>query len=375
MAYQVVLLVGAQRSGTTWLQRMLGAHPGIATTQETGLWDEYMAPLVSRWEWQLSRGPDNRYKGLPAILTPEELREVVRGAATTSVYDKVAGLKPGVAAVLDKCPDYSPYTSFIHRMLPEAKFVHIVRDGRDVASSLVAASRGWGRSWAPSTVEYAAQRWMRYVEGVRGAELPAEGYLELRYEDLLVCGPAELRRCLEFCGVSAEESLCADIYDNFTFDHSTATASPSARTPDPLLWSGEVLARGASQPTEPPGFFRVGRPGTWRDDWSAFDCWSFDRLAGELLVSLGYERDRSWARTKAPVAAAFATSRIARRKWRRARGILASERMSTLRAGNALMLVTDFADRLPIRVADASDRRGTRATESTHGTREPGARA
>ena len=68
---RLVLLVGAPRSGTTWLQSMLGAHPAAATPQETDLFSRYVTPLADAWSWQLRGGPDawrkRRFKGLPAV--------------------------------------------------------------------------------------------------------------------------------------------------------------------------------------------------------------------------------------------------------------------------------------------------------------------
>lgn len=315
MPVSSVILVGAPRSGTTWLQRMLGAHPAIATAQETDFWDGYICPWVALWERQLSNPHNPRNKGLPAVLTTEEFHTLVREVAS-SVYMKIASLKPTAAIVLDKNPTYALHTAMISGMLPASRFIHIIRDGRDVASSLVAAKQSWGGAWAPSSIEQAAYRWSYHVNSVRSAELPPHRYLEVRYEGLLADTSTELRRCLEFCGVPATESLCDDLAENFRFDRLTAAASAVA---DPLLWSGEVMARSATMPKEPAGFYREGQHGGWRREWGPSERWSFDRMAGQLLVTLGYEPDRTWARIPLPVRATLGSMRVARAGLRRVR--------------------------------------------------------
>jgi hypothetical protein len=58
-----------------------------------------------------------------------------------------------------------------------------------------------------------------------------------------------------------------------------------------------VRRRFGDSPAEPEGFFGEARHGAWDQTLARYDRWSFDRAAGELLVELGYEQDRSWART------------------------------------------------------------------------------
>ena len=45
----LVLIVGAQRSGTTWVQRLLASHPAIVSGQESHLFSSYLGPMWQRW--------------------------------------------------------------------------------------------------------------------------------------------------------------------------------------------------------------------------------------------------------------------------------------------------------------------------------------
>jgi hypothetical protein len=72
---------------------------------------------------------------------------------------------------------------------------------------------------------------------------------------------------------------------------------------------GEVRARLGERLAFPEGFFREGRAGGWRESWGPAQRAVFDRVAGDLLLELGYEPDRSWARPQG--AAARARARVA----------------------------------------------------------------
>lgn len=284
---RVAVLLGAPRSGTTWLQRLMAAHPSVASGQETDLLDDYAGLWVDLWERQLPADPaewaSRRHKGLPAVLTTQEFSDLLR-AAVSGVYARIAALKPGARLVLDKNPGYARRTALIADLLPDARIVHVVRDGRDVTASLVRAGQGWGRGWAPSRVDRAAVRWRDRVQAVLGAGLGPDRLLTVRYEDLQADGVAVLLRCLAFVGVDADRADCERIYRSLREPGQAA---------DPLVWSGEVVRRLGGPPPEPPGFAGEGRSGSWRS-WSAADRWRFDSEAGELLVALGYEPDRSW---------------------------------------------------------------------------------
>jgi len=101
----IVFLVGAPRSGTTRLQHLLGAHPRIATPQETDLLDRYIASWLGSWRRPPadSTGPERRPRGLPAVLTEEQFLTAVRGVVE-EVYGTVLERKPGARVVLDKNP-------------------------------------------------------------------------------------------------------------------------------------------------------------------------------------------------------------------------------------------------------------------------------
>jgi hypothetical protein len=295
----LVMLVGAPRSGTTWLQSLLGAHERIATPQETDLFKVYLDPLVDSWNAQLHRITSEEHtrgrNGLPLILTEQEFDAAAR-SLLVAMLQAVARLKPQATVVVEKSPAHSTCVDTILRFAPEARFLHIVRDGRDVASSLHAASKSWGSSWAPTTVARAARVWHDYVTAAREARTAANAYLELRYEDLLGDNaPCALASAFEFTGVPCTVDEAAVRLEAHSFERLAAGGEVASA----ILTGGEAGDAIAAR-KEPEGFFRKGKIGAWRSEWGTDDKRSFHAVAGDLLIELGYEPDPSWVgdRTK-----------------------------------------------------------------------------
>ena len=126
-----VFLIGVARSGTTVLADLLGAHPQIANWSELNqLWDPRGYP------WDASNGarPPDWVEPLEFVRrwwadTPPEYRRAVRGALGAYQF---FSRKP---VLLNKSPMHTFRVPQILEMIPEARFVYLVRDGRAVAYS------------------------------------------------------------------------------------------------------------------------------------------------------------------------------------------------------------------------------------------------
>lgn len=291
---RLVMLIGSPRSGTTWLQSILGAHPQVATPQETDLFRVFMQPLVEAWDRQQAGATDasqaRRRKGLPLAITEAEFTAAAATLVHTTI-DSVGRMKPTATVVVEKSPAHSLSVDTVLQFAPEAGFVHIVRDGRDVAESLMAASvDGWGSRWAPDSVARAARVWEQHVRGARTASSAPGGYVEVQYEALL--GPDAARLVVgafAVCGITVTLEEATRLVDANTFE----AMRERGRVSESILTGGEAgdseLARG-----EPDGFFRQGGTGGWRSTWSTADRQTFAAIAGDLLVELGYEADDRW---------------------------------------------------------------------------------
>lgn len=264
---------------------MLGSHPRVATGQESQVFSEYLAPLYRRWREELE-WPDTeavRQHGISSYVKEEEFLALLRHFAL-EVLGRVLAEKPEATHLLEKSPSSSYHVDLIHRCLPETRFIHVIRDGRDVATSMLQARSGWGRSWAPSRAEDAAREWVEAVRAARAAADLTTSYTEVRYEDLLTQGVDELQRLFEFVGLPVSKDHASETYERFTFDR----LKKGEYERDVFKNPGEVAASGTEERREPSGFFRKGKSGSWREDLSSAELKSVLWVAGDLLGELGY---------------------------------------------------------------------------------------
>jgi hypothetical protein len=289
---RLVLIIGSPRSGTTWLQTMLGAHPAIATPQETDLFRVYLQPLAESWDQQVQllqdTTDDRRRKGLPTVLDAEQFRTLGRNFVATMI-ESVRAHKPGSTVVVEKSPGHSMATDVVRRFWPDATFIHVIRDGRDVAASLMAASHTFGSGFAPGEVTQAARMWQSRLVAARSAADAPGGYVEIRYEELHDDGAVALERAYTACGVDVSLEECASTVERFAF----AAMAESGAVSSSIITGGEFAGDARSR-VEPEGFFRKGVVGGWRDEWQFTERHDFDAVAGDLLVALGYEPDHRW---------------------------------------------------------------------------------
>ena len=292
MRPSVAYIIGSPRSGTTWLQRALALHPAVVSPQETSLFESYLSTWQWQWNEQIPVDEEQwrrvRFKGLPAVLTSEEFDDLLR-SVVDFVYTKVLALKPGATVILDKDPGNAAHWELIRRLEPDAAFIHLLRDGRDVAASLVRASSGWGAQWAPASITTAAWMWSSHVTAARDCVEHTQG-IELRFEDVLRSPHEVLVTCLEALGLDAARPVVDELVKGSSLE---LLQSDSSSVGGGISWGGEVARRRGQDVAEPPGFYGDGTTGAWQA-WSAGEREEFESVAGGLLVTLGYAKDDSW---------------------------------------------------------------------------------
>lgn len=195
---RLLFLVGVPRSGTTWLQNMLGNHPRVSTAQESHLFNHVLGPMLDNWRHMLNFDDGRGGIGLPAYLTESELLNMTR-RFVFEVFSAVEGFQQSEVFV-EKTPDHILRIPDIVSVIPDARFVLIAREPRDVVESLLAASRGWGRRWAPRSAFRAARLVSNYTRaGLAGLNaIPDSRRLVIQYENLRSEPRFELERVLKF---------------------------------------------------------------------------------------------------------------------------------------------------------------------------------
>lgn len=277
-------VVGVGRSGTTLLRMMLDAHPDLAVTPEThwlGRAIEILADdptdtstfrdaLTSHDFW-VEMGLDR--PGLDRILEqhdPDSPSDTIR-----SIYRAYAD-RHKAARIGDKTPAHGLIMTEIARALPESRFIHLIRDGRDVAVS----HRGlwFGPDQDPRE---AAVFWLWRIREMRQQAQFLPHYLEVHYEDLVRQPEAVLGRIGDFIELPFHPAQLKA--------HRRARRRLSELAPR-RTESGVVSAarrRSIHRLTRKrPTTSRIGR---WQKLMSAAEIKTFERVAGNMLVDLGYE--------------------------------------------------------------------------------------
>jgi len=265
-----VIVLGVRRSGTTLLRVMLDRSPALAIPDES-----YFVPQLARRHRgvvdpdafldDLRRLPTLAEWGLEPGAVAARLRPgLTAGEAISAIFATYAA-EQGKQRWGDKTPLYMQHLPVLERLFPDARYVHLIRDGRDAALSFLSVpaglmTEGWGH---PRDARGFACQWATEVAAARalGSRVGSERYLELRYEAFVADPEAPLREVCAFARLT---------YDPAMLDYVGRTDS----------------ARKAHQQrlNEPP---RAGVR-DWRSEMSADDLRGFEQVAGALLGELGY---------------------------------------------------------------------------------------
>ncbi len=270
------IFVGSGRSGTTLFRNVFDSHPELAVMHE-GHFIGAMARLRRRYEGRhgfdremflqdLFRNENFRRQGLdrdtvegaiaaeaPQTL-PDAIRSVMRCYATVE----------GKAWYGDKTPGYVTQIGELAGMFPEAKFVHIIRDGRDVANSYLERDE-----WGPASMAEAAFYWRSRVGRGRaaGAALGPSRYTEVRYEDMVDDPEGTTRRLCDFLGLAYQPQM---------LEYHLRGREFAASTKHPEAFSGldKPVTKGMRD---------------WRSEMAPDNVALFETIAGDLLQDLDYD--------------------------------------------------------------------------------------
>lgn len=279
-----LFLMGDSRSGTTFLANILIRHREIGLAPESKfvirLLDAFGTKPVSSeqslthalnlvcserkfQDWNIDRSE------LFALLRPRlplSLAELVRTiiqfyCAREFPHCTVWGLKKGGRYISD-APQLIEH-------LPQAKFIHLIRDGRAVFNSKRKAPHSRTGKPLETSAMRAAEQWCEFIEAFdKFSEKHPDNSLEVSYEDMIKNLDEVLNSIFSFLGVTQDTSLVTEAY----------------RSIEPAY----VTDR--SRHLHP----NVGRPplperiDAWRGDLTAEEIWTFEMVAAESLEKKGY---------------------------------------------------------------------------------------
>jgi hypothetical protein len=178
----------------------------------------------------------------------------------------------------DKTPLYCMNIATIREVLREACFIHVIRDGRDVALSLRMMWFSPGKE-----IETLAAHWRERVLTARDAGLGSPDYLEIRYEALILDTEETLRQICAFINLRYDDAMLR-YYERTPV---RLKEHKGRYLPDgPPIITQELRLRQQQRTTEPPDAACVF---AWKSRMSDIEKGKFALVAGDLLRDLGYE--------------------------------------------------------------------------------------
>ncbi len=261
-----IFVVGMNGSGTSMLADCLGQHPELfAAYFETKVFP-YLLLRIHKYG-DLSKD-DNFFKLWMAVLNIPVMTQIngwappqlpsnwqafprTLPAIIDAVFRSIA-LKYNKQRWAEKTPQYIQHLELLSKSFPEAKFIHIVRDGRDCAASF---HRRWRRS-----PEYTMTRWKRDLqEGSLQSRSLEDKYFELSYEDMTTHPEKWLRQVCDFVDLPFNEVVL--------------------RSNQPHREGVEKSISGLIQPNS----------GKWKSYFDKKQITALEKIAGAKLSAYGYE--------------------------------------------------------------------------------------
>lgn len=265
-----MFFVGSGRSGTTLIREIFNAHSDLAIPDET-----HFVPMLAKHRWLYERPGEHfrtdrllrdlaKYEQFRKMLSLDEASRALRDPDPVDYPDAIRRLysayaaKEGKTRFGDKTPRYCLEMPALASLFPEARFVHVIRDGRDVALSVR------GVSFGPDDIGGAALYWRNRALATRrfGEVLDPDRYTEYRHEELLEDTEGVVQRLCSFLDLPFEPAM-------LTY-HERIAPRPEAHHP------------------------HVHKPPTkglrnWRTELSTEDVRLIELLVGDALDELGYD--------------------------------------------------------------------------------------
>ncbi len=253
----VGLIIGCARSGTSILGEAVAAHPDVT----------YIFEAHQIWE-KGGEGPNGCHRLISASATPAVKAEIREWFARQSEAGRI---------LVEKCPRNTLRVPYIRHIFPEARIVHIVRDGRDVACSMTPGLGGgeWRHLRPPSWQRLMAQHkgpvlcahaWKETME-IALADLTKVPHVGIRYEDLVRDPITTISPVLDHLGLDLHPTVvafCKKIQD---------------------------YTRGSYHAQRQVKWYRDDhqvRVGRWRENLSPAQQVEIQDVLGPLLRALGY---------------------------------------------------------------------------------------
>ena len=282
-------IIGSARSGTTMLRLMLNDHPRLRIPRETA----FLPQLIGQFSPNLPLSEDdqrlafelvsNHWKWEIWATNPERLRDTISSLQQPllcqlidSIYRNCSNPK-NKPRWGDKTLSCTEKVEHMHQVFPNAKFIHVIRDARDVCLSIHNAYlQDTNSSWRKNgqNISDAANFWCRRVDfGIKARrKLDSDLYLEIKYEDLVLKTEETLEKICTFIG-EKYDSRMLNFYKNGAIEEMD-TSKPQ----------NNQYHKKTLRPPKPSDVYR------WRKEMSLVNIALVEAIAGKTMDQVGQIR-------------------------------------------------------------------------------------
>ena len=270
-----LFIVGCPRSGTTWVSWLLAQHPATVLSLHTG----FFHALSTCLDWlerpmrlgnRVSRHPKGagdakRIVALADVVETTDLHAACRPLAE-ALFRGAGRANPDAEWVIEKTPENLICAELIRSVIPEARFLHVIRDPRAVFASMRKAAEQWAfpGDLPSNPMVFSRNFWLPYMSAGLALEAQTTTYRAVRYEDLLLDGPGELSKIFDWLALPADRALCERAVEASSIDRMRV----------------ELDA--------PEGFLRTGKAEGWRRELSGWQVRAIEYLTGDQMEHFGY---------------------------------------------------------------------------------------
>ena len=206
---RVIFVLGSRRTGTTWLQELLVAHPAIAGVPpvevEPGSIDPREPVIMGALEEFWRNAHDAEGEGVPAYLEGDEIIAVMRRFCDSLFTRARDAYKQGAVWFVEKSPSNTKRLPLITSVYRDAWFISVVRDGRDAVRSLM------DTPMAPLTVSEAAAEWVTALDDLQRYRHLFRRFRQVRYEAMLQDPVGAAVGLFEWLGLECSDEILSAV--------------------------------------------------------------------------------------------------------------------------------------------------------------------
>lgn len=217
-----IFIVGCPRSGTTLLQSMLAAHPGVFSLPETHFFPTILPTKRLLKAWGIT---NNYLAGKQKLMDfgakPSEIPNWLAGHFISRLTENFVelldrrALEEGKYAWVEKTPSHLHFVPNIEGLVPDVKFIHIIRSGRDAIASLYEATNKYPESWGGArSLETCLNRWINDLR-ISFKYTENSNHFMLRYEDLISDTEDRLKGVSKFLYMEYSSKMLTEYTSSF----------------------------------------------------------------------------------------------------------------------------------------------------------------